>query len=195
MRRAVPPPRETFDLVMGDGAIVRVRRHGRAEGTRLYVSHGNGFAVDGYYPFWGPLAERFDVIVFDARSHGQSLRAASGRDGHTYAQMTLDLAVVMREVTARLGPRPSVGVFHSMSARAAMKHAIELGFPWEALILFDSPNAPPPGHAVTRRWTCSSGAWPTGRSRVLTRSPIRASWPGNTRTPARTDRGWRERTT
>jgi pimeloyl-ACP methyl ester carboxylesterase len=144
---AVPPPRETFDLVMGDGAIVRVRCHGRAEGTRLYVSHGNGFAVDGYYPFWGPLTERFDVIAFDVRSHGQNPRAASGRDGHTYAQMTLDLAHVMRGVTARLGPRPCVGVFHSMSARAAMKHAIELGFPWEALILFDPPNVPPPGHA------------------------------------------------
>jgi pimeloyl-ACP methyl ester carboxylesterase len=143
---AVPAPRETFDLVMGDGAIVRVRRHGRAEGTRLYISHGNGFAVDGYYPFWGPLTERFDVIAFDVRNHGQNPRADSGQDGHTYAQMTLDLACVLREVTARLGPRPGVGVFHSMSARTAMKHAIELGFPWEALILFDPPNVPPLGH-------------------------------------------------
>jgi pimeloyl-ACP methyl ester carboxylesterase len=29
-----------------------------------------------------------------------------------------------------------------------MKHAVELGFPWEALILFDPPNLPPPGHRV-----------------------------------------------
>jgi pimeloyl-ACP methyl ester carboxylesterase len=146
----VPPPRDAFDLVMGDGAIVRVRRHGRADGTRLYVSNGNGFAVDGYYPFWGPLAERFDLIAFDMRNHGQNPRAASGRDGHTYAQMTLDLERVVREVTARLGPRPSVGAFHSMSARAAMKHAVEIGFPWQALILFDPPNVPPPGHRVYR---------------------------------------------
>jgi pimeloyl-ACP methyl ester carboxylesterase len=33
-----------------------------------------------------------------------------------------------------------------MSARAAMKHAVEIGFPWRALILFDPPNVPPPGH-------------------------------------------------
>ena len=113
---------------------------------RLLVSNGNGFAIDGYLPFWGPLAERFEVIAFDVRNHGQSSRAASGRDGHTYAQMTLDLERVRREVDARLGRRPSVGVFHSMSARTAMKHAVEIGFPWEALILFDPPNVPPPGH-------------------------------------------------
>ena len=148
MSLEVPAPRETFDLVMGDGAVVRVRRHGRAEGTRLVISHGNGFAVDGYYPFWGPLCERFDVIVFDTRNHGQNPRAASGGDGHTYAQMTLDLERVVREVAARLGRRRSVGVFHSMSARTAMKHALELGFPWDALILFDPPNVPPPGHRV-----------------------------------------------
>jgi len=142
----VPEPHEAFDLVMGDGAVVRVRRHGRADGVRLFVSHGNGFAVDGYSPFWGPLAEQFEVIAFDVRNHGQNPRAASGGDGHTYAQMTLDLERIVRAVGARFGRRPSVGVFHSLSARTAMKHAVELGFPWEALILFDPPNVPPPGH-------------------------------------------------
>lgn len=145
----VPEPREAFELVMGDGAEIRVRCHGPAGGVRLFVSNGNGFAVDGYAPFWGPLAERFEVVAFDMRNHGQNPRAASGRDGHTYAQMALDLERIVRAVTARLGPRTSVGVFHSMSARAAMKHAVELGFPWAALVLFDPPNVPPPGH---RAW-------------------------------------------
>jgi pimeloyl-ACP methyl ester carboxylesterase len=144
----VPVPEETFDVVMGDGAIIRVRRHGQPDGVRLFVSNGNGFAIDGYYPFWGPLAERFEIIAFDVRNHGQNPRASSGRDGHTYAQMVLDLERVVRGVQARLGRKPSVGAFHSMSARTAMKHAIELGFPWEALILFDPPNVPPPGHRV-----------------------------------------------
>ena len=137
---------ETFELVMGDGAIIHVRRHGRRDGTRMLVSNGNGFAIDGYFPFWGPLVERFDVIVFDMRNHGANPLASSGRDGHTYAQMTLDLERIRLEVDARLGARAAVGVFHSMSARTAMKHAIELGFRWAALILFDPPNVPPPGH-------------------------------------------------
>ena len=124
----LPAPVEIFDPVMGDGAIIRVRRHGRRDGTRMFVSNGNGFAIDGYYPFWGPLAERFEVIAFDVRNHGANPLATSGNDGHTYAQMTLNL---------------------ERSARTAMKHAIELGFRWAALILFDPPNVvPPPAHRV-----------------------------------------------
>jgi pimeloyl-ACP methyl ester carboxylesterase len=143
----VPAPHATLELVMGDGAVIRVRRHGRVDAAvRLLMSNGNGFAIDGYYPFWGPLAERFEVVAFDFRNHGQNPPAASGRDGHTYAQMTLDLERVIREVDRQWGRKPSVGVFHSMSARTAMKHAIEVGFPWQALILFDPPNVPPPGH-------------------------------------------------
>jgi pimeloyl-ACP methyl ester carboxylesterase len=142
----IPASRERFDVVMGDGAIIRVRRHGRPDGLRLFISNGNGFAVDGYYPFWGPLTDRFEVIAFDFRNHGANPLAASGKDGHTYAQMTLDLERVRRAVEERLGVRASIGVFHSMSARTAMKHAIELGFRWAALILFDPPNVPPAGH-------------------------------------------------
>jgi pimeloyl-ACP methyl ester carboxylesterase len=146
----LPAPHATLDLVMGDGAVIRVRRHGRTDGSlRLFLSNGNGFAIDGYYPFWGPLAERFEIVAFDVRNHGQNPLATSGRDGHTYAQMTLDLERIVRQVSTHWGPRPSVGVFHSMSARTAMKHALELGFPWQALILFDPPNVPPPGH---RTW-------------------------------------------
>jgi len=148
MTLAIPPPRDIVDLTMGDGAIVRVRRYARPHAVRLLVSNGNGFAVDGYYPFWGPLAERFEIVVFDVRNHGQNPLASSGRDGHTYAQMALDLQRTLHGIDERFGLRPSVGVFHSMSARTAMKHAIEIGFPWAALILFDPPNVPPPDHPV-----------------------------------------------
>ena len=133
---------------MGDGAIVRVRRYAHAGAVRLFLSNGNGFAIDGYVPFWGVLRGRFELIVFDVRNHGQNPVAASGRDGHTYAQMALDLERVVRVVTDAFDPRPSVGVFHSMSARTAMKHALEIGWPWQALILFDPPNVPPPDHAT-----------------------------------------------
>ena len=146
MEIQIPAPRETFDLTMGDGAVIRVRRHGKADGARVFIANGNGFAVDGYYPFWGPLCDRFEVIAFDFRNHGQNPRAVSGKDGHTYAQMTLDLDRVFREVTARLGRKTSIGIFHSMSGRTAMKHAVEIGFRWDALFLFDPPNVPPSGH-------------------------------------------------
>lgn len=146
MDAQIPAPRETFDLTMGDGATIRVRCHGRTDGARIFIANGNGFAVDGYFPFWGPLLDRFEVIAFDFRNHGQNPRAPSGKDGHSYAQMTLDLERVFREVQNRLGRKVNIGIFHSMSGRTAMKHAIELGFRWDALILFDPPNVPPPGH-------------------------------------------------
>jgi hypothetical protein len=39
--------------------------------------------------------------------------------------------------------RKTAGLFHSMSARTAMKHAIEIGWCWDALVLLDPPNVPP----------------------------------------------------
>ena len=143
----IPAPADSFDLTMEDGAIIRIRRHGKTDApVRLFVSHGNGFAVDGYLPFWGPLAERYDLVIFDFRNHGRN--PPSDPANHHYAQMARDLEQVYQDVTARLGAKTTVGVFHSMSGRTAMKHAIEIGFRWDALMLFDPPNVPPPDHPV-----------------------------------------------
>ncbi|MDP7545990.1 MAG: alpha/beta hydrolase [Alphaproteobacteria bacterium] len=139
-----PDACDSFDLAMDDGAVIHVRRHGNPEGVRLAISHGNGFAIDGYLPFWGPLQERFDLVLFDMRNHGWN--APSGADGHHYAQMARDLDSIHLGITERLGEKTSVGVFHSMSARAAMKQAVEIGWRWDALVLYDPPNVPPPGH-------------------------------------------------
>ncbi|MGQ7792474.1 alpha/beta fold hydrolase [Faunimonas sp. B44] len=141
-----PAPIETLTATMSDGLAVPVRRYGRPGATRLVVSHGNGFAVDGYRVFWEPLAERFDVLVFDMRNHGRT--EPSGADGHHYQQMARDIQSVAAEIEAALGPGRTVGVFHSMSSRAAMKQAVERGSPWDALVLFDPPNVPPRDHPL-----------------------------------------------
>ena len=147
MNFEVPEPRDVFDLAMDDGAVLHMRHYGEPDApTRMFVSHGNGFAVDGYVPFWGKLADDFELIVFDFRNHGRNAR--SDPANHNYGQMARDVGTVHREVTARLGAKTSVGVFHSMSSRAAMKHAVEIEWLWDALILFDPPNVPPPGHRV-----------------------------------------------
>jgi pimeloyl-ACP methyl ester carboxylesterase len=124
----LPTPNDTFGVEMNDGAVIHLRRYGDPGGVRLFVSHGNGFAIDGYLPFWGPLGERFDLVLFDMRNHGRN--APCGGDGHHYAQMARDMENVYQGVDAYLGAKPAVGVFHSMSARAAMKHAIEIGWRW-----------------------------------------------------------------
>jgi len=142
----LPVPRMTFDVALEDGAKIRMRRHGNPDGVRLFLTHGNGFAADAYFPYWQHLLARFDLLVFDFRNHGQNVPVAPPH--HTYEQLTRDLERVIQEVTTRLGPKPAAGVFHSMSGRTAMKHALEIGWRWDALVLFDPPNVPPPNHPV-----------------------------------------------
>jgi len=147
----IPEPLETLELTMGDGATIRVRMHGNPDGPRIILGNGNGFAADGYFPFWSLFQDQFDLAIFDFRNHGQNPTAISGLPAHNYAQMTLDLDKVFREVNARCGEKTNIGIFHSMSGRTAMKHACELGFKWDALILFDPPNVPPQGHREYER--------------------------------------------
>ncbi|MDP6705285.1 MAG: alpha/beta hydrolase [Alphaproteobacteria bacterium] len=146
MRLELPSPNATFDLEMDDGAVIHFRRYGDPAGVRLVISHGNGFAIDGYLPFWGLLLDRFDLVLFDMRNHGRN--RPTGADGHHYAQMARDLESVFHGVNDRLGEKEAVGVFHSMSARAAMKQAVEIGWRWRALVLYDPPNVPPPDHPL-----------------------------------------------
>ena len=146
MSFALPVPHAIMDLPMADGAPIRLRRHGNLAGARLYISHGNGFAADAYFPFWGPLQRAFDLVVFDCRNHGQN--PPSDPAHHDYAHMAGDLERVLDGAERAWGKRTSIGVFHSMSGRAAMKHAIEIGWRWDALALFDPPNFPPAGHRL-----------------------------------------------
>jgi len=144
MHLQVPAPRMTFDVALEDGARIRMRRHGRADGVRLLLAHGNGFAADAYFPYWQHLLADFDLLVFDFRNHGQNVPAVPAR--HAYGQFARDLERVVQEVKSRLGEKPTAGLFHSMSGRTAMKHALEIGWRWDALVLFDPPNVPPAGH-------------------------------------------------
>ena len=147
MSLELPRPVEEFDLAMDDGAVIRIRRHGDPEASvRLFISNGNGFAIDGYLPFWGPLGDRFDLIVFDQRNHGRN--RLGDPPNHDYAHMAGDLETIFNGVAERLGSKINVGAFHSMSGRAAMKHATEIGWRWDALVLFDPPNIPREGHDV-----------------------------------------------
>jgi len=140
----IPSPSRTLDVALDDGAKILVRRHGRADGPRLLISHGNGFAIDAYFPYWRHLLPQFDLLVFDFRNHGRNEPVVPPR--HTYEQLAVDLERVIQAVRARLGDKPTAGIFHSMSGRTAMKHAIEIGWRWDALVLVDPPNVPPPGH-------------------------------------------------
>jgi pimeloyl-ACP methyl ester carboxylesterase len=141
-----PQPLAVIDVIDEDDAVIQVRRHGNPLGPRLVVSHGNGFAIDGYVGFWGRFLGEFEVIAFDARNHGWNTRADPPY--HDYAHMAHDLYLVRAAAEAEFGRKPTAGVFHSMSAQAAMLAACDLGWRFDALVLFDPPNNPAEGHSA-----------------------------------------------
>jgi len=148
---ALPPiarANGVVEAVTADGVRLRLRRHGNPAGPRVFVSHGNGFAADGYFPFWRHFLDRFEVVVFDMRNHGHNPVGDPAR--HDYAHMAGDLDAVRAAAAAEFGEKPAFGLFHSMSAQAAMLYAMRTGGGFAALVLFDPPNVPPQPHSPVR---------------------------------------------
>jgi pimeloyl-ACP methyl ester carboxylesterase len=131
---------------MEDGAVIRIRQHGNPNGPRLALSHGNGLAIDGYFPFWGPLRERYEVILFDFRNHGQNPLHSLAH--HNWLQFVGDLERIFYLVQQSFGAKPTAGVFHSLSAVTSTMHTQRMGKRWEPLVLFDPPFYPPDGHPL-----------------------------------------------
>ena len=144
---AVPAPNAEIAVTSADGAVIKVRRHGGPRAAvRLYLSHGNGFAIDGYVGFWRHFLADFEVVAFDMRSHGHNPRPDPAH--HDYSHMTADIDAVGRAVQAEFGAKPSAGLFHSLSAQAALLQTIAGPLHFDALVLFDPPNVPAEGHPV-----------------------------------------------
>jgi pimeloyl-ACP methyl ester carboxylesterase len=173
---AVPDAHTTFDVVAHDGAVIRVRQHGVADGPRLVISHGNGLAVDGYFPFWGPLCDRYEVIVFDMRNHGQN--PVHELEAHDWANFARDIGSVHAGIEAELGAKPATGIFHSLSAAAGLADALDGKTDWHALVAVDIPcrtamtatwrnsaAAPAGARSATARWACSNSCSAPARNR------------------------------
>lgn len=125
---------------MADQTRVVLRRHGNPDGPRLVLSHGNGLAVDLYYPFWSLLTSDFDVVVYDLRNHGWN--AITDLKEHTIPTLIDDHDLVIDAIDRHLGEKPKIGVFHSLSSLAPLLSPTE-GSSFEALILFDPPLCKP----------------------------------------------------
>ena len=119
-----------------DGASLRVTRLPREGRPRVILSHGNGFAIDGYAAFWSLLADDFELVLLDLRNHGQS--GATHIDTHTILAMADDHVAVAAACCESFGARQTVGVFHSVSAIAATLAGSRQSV-WDAAILVDPP--------------------------------------------------------
>ena len=141
----VPTPLAVAEIRVADGSSILVRRYGNPAGQRIITSHGNGLAVDAYYPFWSLLQDHYDVVVHDCRNHGWN--RIGDRSRHNVPTIAQDMASVVRGIGSHFGEKRAVGVFHSLTALTALLHALSerdrSGF--EALVLFDPPICPPGG--------------------------------------------------
>ena len=145
----VPPePRERHAVAMPDGATVILRRHGNPDGPRVALSHGNGMAIEAYYPFWRLMLAAYDVILFDTRNHGQN--PPDGAGNHTWDRFREDFEAVRGAIDRLFGAGPVAAVFHSMSGISALLQTRAYGERWSPLILIDPPIFPPPGHDLQR---------------------------------------------
>ena len=125
---------------MDDGATAIIRRHGNPDGPRLVLSHGCGFASDLYYPYWSLLTDRFDVVVYDLRSHGWN--PVSPLRAHNMPTLVDDNRRILRAVDENFGPKPSIAIFHSWSTITALIHEQQEAT-FAAMVLFDAPIYPP----------------------------------------------------
>lgn len=140
VRWEIPEPLSTCAVRHDDGSVTVVRRHGNPHGPRLLLCHGNGLAIDFYYPFWSRLAADFDLIVYDLRNHGWN--AVGKRREHNMPNLVRDQEQVIGAVAHRYGDRPAVGVFHSLSALTTLLSApLSTGRSGDlaAWVLFDPP--------------------------------------------------------
>ena len=132
----VPEPLSTHEVRMEDDTVVTLRRHGNPEGPRLVLCHGNGLAIDLYYPFWSLLAADYDLIIYDLRNHGWN--NLSPLENHNVPTLVRDHDRIIREIDRYFGPKPKIGVFHSVSGLVSLLSP-EKGGGFSALVLFDPP--------------------------------------------------------
>jgi pimeloyl-ACP methyl ester carboxylesterase len=128
------------------GAEINVRVHGTAGKPRLIMSHGNGFAINGYLPLWRHFLSDFELVMFDFRNHGEN--AFSGTKGHDWSTFVDDFDLVLKAIDQTLERSPAIGLFHSLSAITSLLHDRKYGWPWKALVLFEPPILPPADHPL-----------------------------------------------
>ena len=133
----IPEPLAVREARLSDGTVIWLRQHGKPEGPRLVLSHGNGLSADSYYPFWSLLVGRFDLVLYDFRNHGWNM--VSNLKTHQVGAFVEDNNEVLSAIDVCFGKKPKIGVFHSLSAVTAV---LQKSDAFSALVLFDPPTCP-----------------------------------------------------
>ena len=141
----VPQPSSTCEVRLDDGSVTVLRRYGNVDGRRLILSHGNGLAIDLYYPFWSLLVDDFDLVLYDIRNHGWNSLGPISQ--HNVPNFIADLHRILTAIDRQFGAKPHIGVYHSLSALIALLSLSSVvaarvsteGPSFSNLVLYDPP--------------------------------------------------------
>ncbi len=136
----IPEPISTCEVQVDADTHIVLRQHGNPDGPRLILSHGNGLAIDLYYPFWSRFTNDFDLIIYDLRNHGWNTPTAL--ETHNVPTLVADHDSILEAIEHNYGHKTQVGVFHSVSALVSLLSASK-GSRLAALLLFDPPLCKP----------------------------------------------------
>lgn len=137
-------PLDVMDVTTRDGASILVRRMSGNPRLRVIMSHGNGLGINGYEEFWRRILPWAEVVMFDFRNHGMNPPAPSS-PLNNWEHFISDMDEVLAAIDRRFGPKPTYGVFHSMSAVTCLIHASTHATNWKGLVLFEPPAVPSSG--------------------------------------------------
>ena len=113
-RRVLSLPERGVDFALVDWG---------GSGPFALLSHANGFCADLFGPIATRLCERYRVIGFDSRGHGDSSTPA-GEGAFEWEEFALDVAAVAHALVAELGvPRVELGVGHSFAGTCMLTAA------------------------------------------------------------------------
>lgn len=136
----IPKPHSIREVWIDDDTFTVLRRHGNPDGPRLVLSHGNGLAIDLYYPFWTLLIDEFDLFVFDLRNHGWN--RVGDLQKHSIPTLVQDHDRILDAIDRHYGSKPKIGVFHSVSGLISLLSP-SFGCEFSACVLFDPPLCKP----------------------------------------------------
>ncbi len=106
-------------FVASNGVALAVHDLG-GTGRPLLVAHATGFHGRAYAPFAASLSDRFHVLAYDARGHGESGVPFPGRPGEMAGYSPADFAGDVLAVVDDLGLESAAAFGHSAGATALL---------------------------------------------------------------------------
>jgi len=119
------------------------------DGPLALLHHANGFCAGVFGLVAERLVERFHVIAFDARGHGDSSKPERP-DAYVWSRFATDLAGLAQHLLTVHGQeRIALGLGHSFGGTSTLVAASRHPALFERIALVDPVIVPPPGSPIT----------------------------------------------